>query len=44
MAVDRISGNIADLIVENYTFQVVSDFEYLDISINESNSMRNEII
>lgn len=44
MVVSWGKGNIADLTVGGYIFQVVNDFKYLGTNINKSNITHNEII
>jgi len=43
MVISRNSGNAQDLIVDNYTFQAVTDIKYLGTNINNANNMHNEI-
>lgn len=40
----RRNGNIANLVVGNYTFQAVNDFKYLGTNIKKLNNMHNELI
>lgn len=43
MVIGRNYGNAQDFIVNNYTFQAVTDFKYLGTNINNANNMHNEI-
>lgn len=41
--IDRKITNTQNLVVNNYTFQILTDFKYLGTNINNKNNMHNKI-